>query len=368
MSSSDQSNSNSQPTSSDSNSDNLHTGYEFESGYLCRAREWTDLFPWLRLIRVMRVAGSPPLVAIVAITLAVWLPVHLHLCTDSVGLDLPTTQSQTVSHGAKLRSLPAFLSQMIPTQAIAISEHSTWWQPCLAIIWALLIWLPTVLLLLRQGGLLTAGRPMMSVNEAFKLSIRRAPYAWVTAIVPVGCVLILCVGLVVLGWASRMGEWIAYPLCVVAVMIAIASGLLGFGANIAVPLGWAALVNEKEPDPLDSLSRGYEYLYRRPLHMLIHTTVAMLIICVITYLANLVAGTASHVSTRALSVSGASETMIDATNSCLAWFPLVIAITLGWSLVGGIYLIMRWDTNGQEVEDIWQPPLRTDTPLPKLPS
>ena len=58
-----------------------------------------------------------------------------------------------------------------------------------------------------------------------------------------------------------------FVLALVAAAIALPCGILAFGANVAVPLSWAALTNERDPDPLDSLSRGYEYLFRRPLRL-----------------------------------------------------------------------------------------------------
>ena len=56
----------------------------------------------------------------------------------------------------------------------------------------------------------------------------------------------------------------------IAALLAIPCGVLVFGANFAVPLGWAAMAVEREPDPLDALSRGYEYLYRRPLQLVMY--------------------------------------------------------------------------------------------------
>ena len=54
------------------NGSQVHGGHELEAGMLERVREWTDLFPWLRLARVLRIAASPTLLLVVAATLFVW--------------------------------------------------------------------------------------------------------------------------------------------------------------------------------------------------------------------------------------------------------------------------------------------------------
>ena len=50
----------------------VHRGHNLETGLLGRVREWTDIVPWLRLGRTLRVAGSPPLVLLTAVTFAFW--------------------------------------------------------------------------------------------------------------------------------------------------------------------------------------------------------------------------------------------------------------------------------------------------------
>ena len=60
------------PDNSDSSREEVHRGHDLEAGLLARVREWTDVFPWLRLGRTLRVAGSPPLVFLMATTFAVW--------------------------------------------------------------------------------------------------------------------------------------------------------------------------------------------------------------------------------------------------------------------------------------------------------
>ena len=65
-------------------------------------------------------------------------------------------------------------------------------------------------------------------------------------------------------------------------VLAVPAGLLAFGALFAIPLALVAMVNESDPDLFDSLSRGYEYLMRRPLSIVWYSLVCILLIYVIS--------------------------------------------------------------------------------------
>ncbi|QDT09043.1 hypothetical protein [Planctomycetes bacterium K23_9] len=376
------SNSNDSPddVASQANStDQVHRGYDFETGFLSRAREWTDLLPWLRLVRTMRVAASPPLVLLVALTFAIWLAGHSNWFDPSFGPEVgdQSAMLQSSSFQAAPQSLPIASSidraelpirMMIPTRVFDSIAEGFGWQTIAAIFWALFVWMPVTLLLVRQGALLTAGRPMMGIVDGLKHAVRRFPYAFVIAFVPLVCVLFIAIGIALLGWLGRIHDWIAMVAALPIALVGILCGLLAFGANVAVPLGWASLVNEKDADPLDSLSRGYEYLYRRPLHLVVACFVATVILMLIALVAGGIAMAASTITTSALELAGASTHSVTGVQFLLACFPTVVTLTLFWALVGGVYLMMRREAGGQEIEDIWVAPLPTPLPLPKLPN
>ena len=186
--------------------------------------------------------------------------------------------------------------------------------------------------------------------------------------VPLACVCVIGFALLLTAWASRMGAWIETPLSLFAALIAVVCGILAFGSYFAVPIGWAALVNEKEPDVLDSLSRGYEYLYRRPMQMAMYWCIAIVILLVVVFFAEGVGLVGAKVSVTMMELAGASDSMIATTRSHLRLFPFVVSMTLFWSLAGGIYLLLRRDAGGQEIEDLWQPTSLPTKPLPKIPT
>ncbi len=358
-------------------SDDFHFGHELETGMVARAREWTDLFPFLRLIRTLRTAGSPPLIVIVAVTFAIWWAVLVNLLglpavTHAPELSAtPPLGGHFVSPQEAAQSVSSLVRQTIPTTvfdvAIAASAGIGWWAALLGIAWSLLAWTPAVMLLVRQGALLTAGRPMSGLRHGVTTAIRLAPAAWLVAVVPLVCVLSIAIAIYALGWLSRPFAgifWAETTIAVIIAVVAVPCGVLGFGANVAVPLGWAALANERDRDILDSLSRGFEYLLRRPLHLVFYGMVVILLLTVIGNLAAAVTGAAVAISITVLQWAGCERGLIASMADILAHFPLIVILTLFWSLVGGVYLLLRSDAGGQEVEDLWQGGL---PPKPSLP-
>jgi hypothetical protein len=237
-------------------------------------------------------------------------------------------------------------------------------------LWTLLVWTPAAMLLARQGALLTAGRSMVGLKPGISHVIGRTPAAWLAAIVPLACVFAIGMLIIILGWVSRVVDGIQvfeFMLALVVALIAIPCGVLAFGANVAVPLSWAALVNESDPDTLDSLSRGYEYLFRRPLRLVTYVAVSLAILFVVGFLASAVAWAASSVAASMLNLAGSSINVTRMVIGILRHLPAVIVLTVMWSLVGGVYLLLRYDAGGQEVEDLWQPTPPAKPSFPKLP-
>ena len=367
---------------------------------MSRVREWTDIFPWLRLGRVLRLAGSPPTLVVVAIALLLWslilgwLGVRLldRPAQSLLGLhasDSGINQGSSFAESFQLGLLPmkgGLPSQLIDSVFPRQAESWHWVAGLLACVVSLLIWTPVLLLLLRQGALLTAGRDMAGLSESLKFVLRRTPPAWLAALIPLICVALLAVPILLAGWLDYvLGGlgFFSWPLSIVVALLAIPCGLLAFGANFAVPLSWAAIVNEAVPDPLDALSRGYEYLYRRPLQLVLYAFLSAVTLWVVTLLAVGISGSALAIAERCLGngpsvASGSAAELADGKNISsrltghtamfLVSVPIVVAITLFWGLLGGVYLLLRRDAGGQEVEDLWLAPPAPAEPLPSLPA
>jgi hypothetical protein len=350
-------------------------GGVLERGMFERIREWNDVFPWFRLARSLRLAGSPTMVLISLAALGLWWWGQ----TWILGRDLDATTLSEIDRGfvvgwQPLESIARAL-RTSPSMIHLLPSGTDGWMWLLGTAWTLLIWTPLALMLTRQGALLTAGRPMMGLRQVMQLAVTRTPRSWLASIIPSVCV--AAIGLMIF-LAGKLCQYvsgidaIANLAALMLAMLAIAGGLLAFGSHFAIPLGIAAIANEQDPDPLDSLSRGYEYLMRRPLHLAAYIALSLVMIAIVGLIAAGAAHAAISVATLALGDSigeqeHGSATLAQRVVTLLSWFPLAVAVTLFWGLVGGVYLLLRWHAGGQEVEDVWTEPLRSSPPLPSLP-
>ncbi len=356
----------------------IHAGQDLEAGMLAKSREWVDLFPWLRLLRIVRLAGSPPHLVLVTVILAAWIPGMTRLVggDPAAGSDPGWGDRSQIGFAAEAGdqarpALPATLETLRRSLPSSLFEpllpSAAWYWRVGAVVWTLLLWTPLALLLARQGALLSAGRELGGFGAVAGQALRRSPAGWLVAVIPALGVLLIGSGLAAAGWLERtVGNlgWLETPLAVGLLLLAIACGILALGANVAVPLGWCAIANEREPDPFDALSRGYEYLYRRPIQVVFYALVAAVPLCIIDGLARAVALSGSFVLGGMI---GDGESPLASTVvQLLHYLPVVVSLTLVWGLVGGIYLLLRQDAGGQEPEDLWQPGAVAEGPLPTL--
>lgn len=345
----------------------VHDGYDLETGLLARLREWIDVLPWLRLIRILRVVGSPPLIGLVALTFAVWKIGITLMGLDALGPYDPEVASTAGQHSVRFI---AYIQHLNPTSVFSDNLEIVWWKNLLGTCWSVLAWTPIAILLTRQGGLLTAGRPLMPLSNAISLALSRMFAGWLAAVVPLGCISVFGVLIMLIGWFSGIVghiTWLNFLLAAGTLLFAIPCGVLAFGANVAIPLSWGALGNEQDPDALDSLSRGYEYLFRRPLHAILYLLIAAVMAGLVSILAIGITTAAIQINLRILKFSGAADGMLETSTDLLSYLPVVVFLTAAWSLLGGVYLLLRYDTGGQEVEDLWQPDILPDPPLPSIP-
>lgn len=352
----------------------VHRGYDLETGLLSQARQWVDVLPWLRLLRTLRVAGSPPLLLLTAIVFAVWLLGRGWIDPHASPPPPTGTIGENVSGAAR------YLRQLVPPAALQAAgaeggageqRQSGLGRSAGLVLWSILVWTPLAMLLARQGALLTAHRALVPLVPGIALALRRTPAGWLTALIPLLCILPFLAVMLFLAWlANWFDQWLTFQWLAAAALavMALPCGLLAFGAHIAIPLSWAALVNERDPDALDALSRGYEYLWRRPVSLLIYGVIAAGLLGVTGGLGAGVAWSASAlVITVVQWVSDAPD--LAAKSAALLWrLPVIIVLAQAWALAGGIYLLVRGDANGQEVEDVWQPPAIERVALPDLPN
>ena len=337
-----------------------HAGYRLEGGLLGRVRQWVDLFGPLRLVRVLRISVSPVCLFVVVAAYLAWqigFVTFLRPREFWRGFAYPLHDSlATVGFSVNPTSIWMGLNRNHP--------WSTFWL----IAWSMLIWTPVALFLARQGGLLTADRTMETSGDLVKRSLRRTPLAWIASIVPTLCSAAIGLMLILLFLLLRLVGGIAFlewPLAIVIAVAAIPIGLLLFGSFVATPLAIASIANEQQADPLDSLSRGYESLYRRPLQLIFSVLTALILVAVVWVIASGVAGLASASVAVLAGIVGVDPAQQSLVQICIFELPNIVSLTTWLAMIGGIYLLARYDTGGQEVEDLWIPEKPAQSPMPQ---
>ncbi|MEO1528003.1 MAG: hypothetical protein AAFX06_21435 [Planctomycetota bacterium] len=333
----------------------IHTGYEYESGMFARARNWVDLAPWVALLRVLRLIASPTAVALATVG---WLITRWAFVT-LVEINSPTDFPE-VGPNAYPSAFVFFTSAVVGIEL----RDLVWF-----VIVALVVWIPIAALLTRQGAALTAGRTLPDLGQSVELLAARWWRCYLIPLVLTLCVVTFWLLLLVvrvpsmllsIGPVSTATGWLMGVLVIPA-------GLLAFGALVAIPLAVAAMMVEQDPDPIDSLSRGYEYLLRRPLNLLWYTLICVAIGWAFQTVFTGVETTSDLLVRGVASVSQPDPTLADSASFVVSSIWIGAQITLQLGLLGGVYLLLRRDAGGQHVEEFWTPKPKPVESLPELP-
>ncbi|EMI27957.1 membrane protein containing DUF1558 [Rhodopirellula europaea SH398] len=325
-----------------------------EQPLFARVRTWTDVMPWLRLVNVVRLAGAPVWLLLVAIVDVVW---RFGLARIAAHHQSPIEATEGWRTTASLGDLVAVgpWSLLDPLRAPDGSFlREPFWE---ATLWTIVLWTPVAMVLLRLGVLLTAGRDLPGFVETWKIIGKQLKSAIVISVLPAVCALPL---LLFLWFADGIAtaerahsEW-SYVFAPLAIAAGLVVGLLLAGAKAAIPFGLAALVSQEKADAMDCLSRGYEVTFRRLPQLVLLAVPALVLLMIVVGGWHLVGLTA--VSTMRNPV----------WNAFVSRFPTIVGITVGWALVGGVYLLLRQSAGGQEVEDVWDGPKAKSLEIPSV--
>ncbi|TVP95474.1 MAG: hypothetical protein EA381_18790 [Planctomycetaceae bacterium] len=339
--------------------DEVFEGNRLETGVLQRARRWRDAIPGLVLVDAVRVAGSPLCVGMI------WLTIGLHHSLLSLdlsrhGIPLTSWIGQPGPQSGFPWSTPPWTD--LPPLA-DVPPGSGAGDSALAITLGLvrlalvgLLWLVPSAIVARAGACYVAGRPQPFSWQAREV-LRRFRVLVTVAVLPLLAVLVLVVAMTLLGCVGRLARfpllgWVDGLATLATLPFAILAGLLAVGATVAVPLAIVAAAIEKQPDAIDCLSRGYEYAFRRLVHLAIYLVAAGLLVLLLVTFGSWLASAATHLGGFAVRLGSGSDSMATSLAGPLAYLPLALGVTTAWGLAGAVYLLMRLAANEQEMEDI----------------
>ena len=380
-----------------------------QDGDTIRTVAWSEVFPWLRIIRAFRLAiALRALVfgaAAILLTAAGWGLLGTVFSTDchatkwlesysecpwqavtgavpdrpsliDGGKEMPASSMQRdnpmVYSWAKL-TRPAIegISQTglsaTPPRAIA--------SIILCGLWAAAVWAFFGAAICRTAAVQLAVEEQVGWGAAMRFAGRKWPAYFAAPLLPVGGVLLMAIPVIILGLIMRAGGFgillggIVWPLALLAGFIMV---LLLLGVLFGWPLMWSAISAEGS-DSFDALSRSYAYIFQKPLHYLFYAVVAAFVgwlgwLLVREFAAGIIwmsywaAGWGCG-ENRILSIMGTSGELggvgwfgaglIRFWAGCVKLLAVGYLFSYFWSASTAIYLLLRRDVDAMEMNEVY---------------
>ena len=374
-----------------------------------RAVAWSEVFPWLRIIRAFRlaIAFRALVFGAVAILLTVagwgllgtvfstdrhatkWLESYSECPWQAITEAVPDRPS-LIGGGKEMpasswrRDNPMFYSWETLTQPAieGLSQTGLSATPPRAIasiilcgLWAAAVWAFFGAAICRTAAVQLAAEEQVGCGAAMRFAVRKWPAYFAAPLLPVGGVLLAAIPVIILGLIMRAGGvgillgGIVWPLALLAGFIMV---LLLLGVLFGWPLMWSAISAEGS-DSFDALSRSYAYLFQKPLHYLFYAVVAAFVgwlgwLLVSEFAAGIVwmsywaAGWGCGGKQVDVIINGGGDLSgIGQAGSILIrfWVGCVKLLAVGylfsyfWSASAAIYLLLRRDVDAMEMDEVY---------------
>ncbi|HVU86812.1 MAG TPA: hypothetical protein VHD36_05795 [Pirellulales bacterium] len=382
---------------------------------------WTELFPWLDLLRIFRLAIQARILllsaAAVLLTFAGWwvagkvfnggdseAPRPLSVAPWGVVVDEPTgdeirrtppgfvapgdmlLRPTSLSSGAENPLVAAWHNLSAPFRQLFAPELSVVGLAYLLVcaLWVDLIWSFFGGVITRLAALQYTRSERGSLRGAVRYVTSRYT-AYVTApLFPLFGVLLFVLPVALVGLIGHAGSVglttvaILWPLFLVAGLVIV---IFLVGLLFGWPLMWPT-ISAEGTDSFDALSRSYSYVYQRPLHYLWFALVAGFLGALAAIVVHYFAAAVLYLTAWAVSwgAGGAvlgdlSETAPVADQLLTFWAGLVQLITVGFTYAFFlcaatiIYFLLRYEVDGTETDEVFVeeqsekfglPPVTTD--------
>ncbi len=189
---------------------------------------------------------------------------------------------------------------------------------------------------MRAGALYAAGRDGEGFGDTAKLTLSRWKTLLQVSLLPWVCVIGLSLPLLLVAAVSRIptvGRGIAEVLGLLASPMLLGIGLLAAGALFAIPLALASIAVEKRDDGFDALSRGYEYILRRPVQTMAYSISMLLLMILVGAIFTLVSLAALSVAGTVLSLVNDRLAMLSVWGMLFTTLPLAAIATTKTALI-----------------------------------
>lgn len=372
---------------------------------------WREIFPWLLLVRCVRLAMTIPVLFLATLAIvvtplgwrvgeALFSPGEMHRLNFSLVAappalpvpaetaaarvpDLPTTARIEDNWSASVRAATAqvrrvYFQLSAPfraffTRQLGVRELAYYVFGALV---SLAVWSLFAGAITRLVGLQLARDLKLGTLEALKHAGRHFLSYFSAPLYPFVGLAILAAPLAVTGLIMRLdvGAFLAALAWPLAIIGGLVIAVLLLGLLFGWPLMWPAISLEEQGDAFEALSRSYSYTFQRPFHYLMYTLLAIFLGGLGTVFVQVFLEGVLYLTSWSASWGAGAERMAELTapvgNPGSAPFRWAHALLLFWSgivrLVGaaypfaffwtastGIYLLLRQDTDETELDEVF---------------
>jgi hypothetical protein len=382
-----------------------------------RAIAWSEVFPWLNIVRVFRVAIAPRVLVLAAVAILItavgWAAVGTIFGTDSPAtswlepftacpwraVTIPVPDRPAVLNSGAEMGLGNREGVCVLREASTAGPHDpvshSWGllvlpateglqntnQPIRAVVCLFLCGLVSVAVwaffgaaICRIAAVQLAADEQVGVGAAVRFACKKWPAYFAAPLFPVGGALLAAIPVLVLGLIMKLSVGmllggLLWPLALVAGLL---MTLLLAGVLFGWPLMWAT-ISAEGTDSFDALSRSYAYLFQRPLHYLFYAFVAGVIgwlgwLLVQNFAAGVVwmaywsAGWGSGGDQIGAIIGGGTElsglsyagaVLVRFWAGCVKLLAVGFLFSYFWTAAVAIYFLLRRDVDATEMDEVY---------------
>jgi len=378
---------------------------------------WLDVLPWLRLLRCPRLSLT---ISLVALGFIGWLGMtagwrFFSYCwsesADPVvqqgirDLQRWPWEYSPASYGTPAIQLPSYdtvrnasaelarTASILSLPAVALFHAqltlSGFFYFLFCTIWAILVWSIFGAAITRIAALALTREHKLGLRGGLAFGMLHWPSFAGGPVLPLAACLLLAVPLLVLGWIARLDVG-AFFVSVIWPLALVGGGLmtlLALGLFLGWPLVWPTISTEAT-DAFDGLSRSYSYTLHRPLRYFAYVLVAgalgALLLCIVAFVVSLIqgltlwgfsigSGTARLTALTAEGITAEQGAMFRGAHHLMSFWmhllqliPLAVAASYFWTAMTQIYLLLRRDEDGAELDEVFLPAQDKEYGLPPL--
>ena len=361
-----------------------------------RAIAWSEVFPWLSLVRVFRIAISARVLALgaagILITAIGWAVIGSVFGTDSPAtkwlepfLACPwTTVTGNVPDEPPLLAMHQLLEPTPDRWAHdpVLGPWTLLTSPVLKGLFSLpsvrdaaslllcgllsvAVWAFFGAAICRIAAVQLAAEEQVGLGAALRYACRKWPAYFAAPLFPVGGVLLAAIPVAVLGFIMRVNlgillGGILWPLVLVAGLL---MAVLLLGVLLGWPLMWATISTEGT-DSFDALSRSYAYTFQRPLNYLFYAFVAGFLgwlgwvlvqnfAAGVFWLGSWASAWGGGLPEEMNGIGRAGLVLIHFWAGCVKLLAVGFLFSYFWSAAAGIYLLLRRDVDATEMDEVY---------------